>query len=91
MEKFNKLLAASAFAMGLTALCGCATISSLSATSPAPGATTQATSTLVPRVQNCGVLDAGTATRFVCGGKVYTSYQLAKLREDEARRYAAGQ
>jgi len=42
-----------------------------------------------PLVQNCGVIQTGTPSRFVCNGKVYTSYQLAKLREDEAKRSAA--
>ena len=91
MEKLDTLLTASAIAMGLTALSGCATISSLSATSLAPRGATQVAAKAIPRVQNCGVLDAGTPTRFVCNGKVYTSYQLAKLREEEAKRYAAGQ
>lgn len=42
-----------------------------------------------PRVQDCGVIQTGTPSRFACDGKVYTSYQLAKLREDEAKRYSA--
>jgi hypothetical protein len=37
------------------------------------------------------VLDAGSPSRFVCNGKVYTSFQLAKLRENEAKKYASGQ
>jgi hypothetical protein len=41
-------------------------------------------------VQDCGVIQAGTPSRFACNGKVYTSFQLAKLREDEAKRYASG-
>jgi hypothetical protein len=91
MEKLNKLLAARALAIGLVALSGCATISSLSQTSQPPGGATQVASKPIPRVQNCGVLDAGTPSRFICNGRVYTSYQLAKLREDEARKYAVGQ
>ncbi len=91
MEKLNTLLTAGAIAMGLTALSGCATVSSLSGRSQAPGETTQVAAKPIPRAQNCGVLDAGTPTRFVCDGKVYTSYQLAKLREEEAKRYAAAQ
>jgi hypothetical protein len=42
-----------------------------------------------PRVSDCAVIQTGTPSRFACNGKVYTSYQLAKLREDEAKRYAA--
>jgi hypothetical protein len=44
----------------------------------------------VPRVQDCGVLNTGSPSRFVCNGKVYTSFQLAKLREDEAKKFASG-
>ena len=44
-----------------------------------------------PKVANCAVLQVGTPSRFACNGKVYTSYQLAKLREDEAKKYVAGQ
>ena len=46
--------------------------------------------TRIPRVQDCGVIQTGTPSRFACNGKVYTSFQLAKLREDEAKRYASG-
>jgi hypothetical protein len=53
-----------------------------------PGAIAQATP--VPRVQNCAVLNTGTPSRFACNGKVYTSFQLAKIREDEATKSAAG-
>jgi hypothetical protein len=45
--------------------------------------------TPIPLVQNCAVIQTGTPSRFACNGKVYTSYQLAKLREDEAKRYAS--
>jgi hypothetical protein len=41
---------------------------------------------LAPKVGNCAVLQVGTPSRFACDGKVYTSYQLAKLREDEAKK-----
>ena len=44
----------------------------------------------LPLVQNCGVIQAGTPSRFVCNGKVYTSFQLAKLREDAAKKYRSG-
>lgn len=44
----------------------------------------------VPRVQDCAVLQVGSPSRFACNGKIYTSFQLAKLREDQAKGYAAG-
>ena len=47
-------------------------------------------SSTIPLVQNCAVLNTGTPSRFACNGKVYTSFQLAKLREDEAQKYASG-
>ncbi len=69
--------------------CGCA------AMSPAPpaqsGANAQAAAKPIPRVEDCAVLNTGTPSRFACNGKVYTSYQLAKLREDAAKKKAAGQ
>ena len=50
----------------------------------------QAAATPIPYVQHCGVLNTGTPSKFVCNGKVYTSFQLAKIREDQARKYAGG-
>jgi hypothetical protein len=92
MERINHLLASTVMASALTALAGCAGITSGFTVSQGLGATTaQAAARPVPSVQDCGVLDAGTPSRFVCDGKVYTSYQLAKLREDEAKKYASGQ
>jgi hypothetical protein len=58
--------------------CGCASMNP----APSPG---------TPYVQNCGVLNTGTPSRFVCNGKVYTSFQLAKIREDQAKKYSPGQ
>ena len=45
----------------------------------------------VPRLRDCAVVQTGSPSRFACNGKIYTSFQLAKLRENEARRFAAGQ
>jgi hypothetical protein len=81
-----RTLSARVFTVTTTALlCGCAM-------NPQPPALGQprATAAPVPRVQNCAVLNTGTPSRFVCDGKVYTSFQLAKLREDEAKKYASG-
>ena len=51
-------------AMTAALACGCASMNP-----PSAG---------TPYVQNCGVLNTGTPSRFVCNGKVYTSFQLAK-------------
>jgi hypothetical protein len=89
VERIKPRLAYLALAATLAA---CARFTALSpATWGASGNTSQTSAHLIPRVQNCGVLDAGSPSRFVCNGKVYTSFQLAKLRENEAKKYASGQ
>ncbi|MGH7985194.1 MAG: hypothetical protein ACREQX_02770 [Candidatus Binataceae bacterium] len=35
-----------------------------------------------PLVRNCGIVSIGSPTRYVCNGKVYTSFQLTKLRQE---------
>jgi hypothetical protein len=52
---------------------------------------TQAAAAPIPYVQNCAVLNTGSPSRFACNGKVYTSFQLAKIREEEAKKVAANQ
>ncbi len=47
--------------------------------------------TSIPYVQNCAVLNTGSPSKFACNGKTYTSFQLAKIREDEAKKIAAAQ
>ncbi|HXN86856.1 MAG TPA: hypothetical protein VN867_12340 [Candidatus Binataceae bacterium] len=69
-----------------TAIYGCATQAA-----PPPGQSPQAAATPIPYVQNCAVLNTGTPSRFACNGKVYTSFQLAKIREEEAKKLAANQ
>jgi hypothetical protein len=91
MEIINQLLASAVIASALTGLAGCVGVASESAVTRGPGAAiSQTADKPIPRVQDCGVLNTGTPSRFVCDGKVYTSFQLAKLREDEARKYAPG-
>jgi hypothetical protein len=41
-----------------------------------------------PLVQNCGIVSIGSPTKYVCGGKVYTGFQLNKLRQASKRRTA---
>jgi hypothetical protein len=45
----------------------------------------------VPRVQDCGIIAISSPPKYVCGGKVYTATQLAKLRNEEAKKYQSGQ
>ena len=68
------------------ALAGCASRNAR----PAPVSAPHAAATPIPYVQNCAVLNTGTPSRFACNGKVYTSFQLAKIREEQAKKYAAG-
>jgi hypothetical protein len=35
-----------------------------------------------PMVQNCGLVSIGSPTKYACDGKVYTSFDLLKLRQD---------
>jgi hypothetical protein len=43
----------------------------------------------VPRVEDCAIVGISSPTRYACNGKVYTSFQLAKLRIDEKKNYAS--
>ncbi|MGH7933691.1 MAG: hypothetical protein ACREQN_11080 [Candidatus Binataceae bacterium] len=38
-----------------------------------------------PRVENCGVVSISSPSKYVCNGKVYTTFQLAKLRENQGK------
>ena len=33
-----------------------------------------------PMVQNCGIVSIGSPTKYACNGKVYTSFDLLKMR-----------
>lgn len=88
MSKIRLLLASTATLSAFLALVGCAGTVPESVVAQRSGQ--EAVGKVIPRVQDCGVLDTGTPSRFVCNGKVYTAFQLAKLREDEARKYASG-
>jgi hypothetical protein len=59
-------------------VCGC------SAMAPFSGASNKQSSaqTPPPFVQNCGIVSIGSPSNYACNGKVYTSFQLTKLRED---------
>ena len=42
-----------------------------------------------PRVQNCGIVSISSPTKYVCNGKVYTSFDLANLRQDWEKKHTA--
>ncbi len=66
------------------AISGCAG-SSLSWPTTQPAAPMQtAGDKPVPRVQDCININSGSPSKYVCGGKTYTSHELRKLREDAA-------
>ncbi len=91
MARIKQRLASAVIGGALVTLGGCASFTSLSTGNWRTGGTTsQASAQPVPRVQDCGVLQTGTPSRFVCNGKVYTSFQLATFREDAAKKYASG-
>jgi len=86
--KFCRGLVFSSLGFLCVSVAGCAAGSSSPNSAPSnPKVLVQ----LAPKVADCAVVQVGTPSRFVCNGKIYSSYQLAKLREDEARKYAAGQ
>src|ERR1700730_4025940 len=62
---------------------GCAALNPTAATQR--GTTAQAAPTLIPRVENCAVVNIGSPSKFACNGKVYTTFELAKIREQAAK------
>jgi hypothetical protein len=68
-------LASTILAMGV---CGCSAI-----TAAGRASIKQASAAAPPpSVQNCGIVNIGSPSNYACNGKVYTSFQLTKLRED---------
>jgi hypothetical protein len=90
VRRIKRFLGSTMLLSAVVALSGCAGFASQFAIQQQPDGASQVAAKPIPRVQDCGVLDTGTPSRFVCGGKVYTAFQLAKLREDEARKYGSG-
>ncbi len=35
-----------------------------------------------PDIHDCGVVSIGSPSKYVCNGKVYTTFQLAKMKKD---------
>ncbi len=57
-------------------LAGCSATASLAGA----GASARRDPPAPPRVQDCGIVTVGSPTKYVCNGKVYTTFELAKLR-----------
>jgi|SRR6516225_5953956 hypothetical protein len=83
-----KPLALSFTALSL-GLCGCSTTPSFSTWRRAE---TQASVSgeRPPFVQNCAIVTISSPTRYECNGKIYTSFELAKLRTDWEAKDQAG-
>jgi hypothetical protein len=64
-------------------------IASVAGCSTTPPWSTRAAGQPAP-VQDCTVFNISTPTRYACNGKVFTSYQLAKVREEETKKYNSG-
>ncbi|MGO9605146.1 MAG: hypothetical protein ACLQAT_17455 [Candidatus Binataceae bacterium] len=67
------------------ALAGCST--SGSGTLPPSNATAAASgkpSAPPPDVNDCALISTGSPSRYECGGKIYTTFELTKLRADYA-------
>ncbi len=66
---------------------GCASMQSMMPSStPAQTAGTMP----APRIENCAIVSISSPSRFACNGKVYTTFQLAKMRMEEEKKYASG-
>jgi hypothetical protein len=82
------------------ALAGCSTMQSLTGDKgggfPPPdpaGSSKQASAKPAgppPNVSECGVVSIGSPSKYVCNGKVYTTFQLAKMRKDYNAQQQAG-
>lgn len=77
-----------ASALMVASVAGCETIQST--VSPAWTPSQTAGTTQIPRVEDCAIVGISSPTKYACNGKVYTSFQLAKLRMDEEKKYASG-
>jgi hypothetical protein len=70
------------------ALCGgCADLSMPTMFTPSSGTGTAA----APKVQDCSLIKSTSPTQYVCGSKVYSTFELAKIRQDEEKKYVSGQ
>jgi len=77
-----------ASAVVIASVAGCAGVQST--VTPAWTPTQTAGTAQIPRVEDCAIVGISSPTKYACNGKVYTSFQLAKLRMDEEKKYASG-
>lgn len=95
--KINSQIGRVVIAAGLIAvtLAGCSSMGSKSSGSfPPPGAAMANGKPTgpPPKVEECGLTNSGSPTKYVCNGKTYTTFQLYKMRTDyEAQQQAAAQ
>ena len=88
-ESAKELFRTGLLAVAVTvAAAGCASITSTVTPAWSPGQT--AGTTTVPRVEDCAIVAISSPSKYECNGKVYTSFQLAKLRMDDEKKYADG-
>jgi hypothetical protein len=78
-----------ASAVMIASTAGCASIQNTVTPAWTPSQT--AGTTQIPRVEDCAIVAISSPSRYACNGKVYTSFQLAKLRMQEEKKYASGQ
>lgn len=43
-----------------------------------------------PSVQDCGLVNSGSPSKYVCNGKIYTTFDLAKLRAQQEQQQQSG-
>ncbi len=80
-----RLMLVSAAMLASTA--GCATIQSTITPAWTPSQT--AGTKQSPRIEDCAIVAISSPSKYACNGKVYTSFQLAKLRMAEEKKNAA--
>jgi hypothetical protein len=85
-ERIRRLLSAAAISAAIGACAGCASMPTMA--TPATGA--QGAQASPPHIWDCGLVSSGSPSKYVCDGKVYTTFQLAKIRADEVKKYESG-
>jgi len=71
-------------ALMIASLAGCGAMSS------SPPAASGASAKQVPNFQDCLIYNVSSPTKYVCSGKSYTTFQLAKARMEEEKKYNSG-
>ena len=82
------VIGAGAMMMMLT---GCCSASISGGNFPPPGATATSGKPTCPspKVEDCALTNVGSPQKFVCKGKPYTSFDLARMRTDCERKHGA--